>query len=417
MQHPLDTPVQTHCLPNGIRIIHRECQGNLSCCGLVVNAGSRHESENEFGLAHLAEHMLFKGTPTRSPGHILNQMERVGGELNAYTTKEETFVYSLFLWEDYTRAIALISDLFFNSSFPEHELEKERDVILDEINVYEDSPSELIFDDFDHLFYPNHALGHRILGRPDTVSTLNRDSLVCFHHEHYTNDRIVFFSQAPLPWKRVLNLCERYLGCFSSSMDSPASNRRVGEKPIPAHGFHTVIAKDTHQAHVLCGNENFSLFEKDRTGMYFLNNILGGPGMNSRLNLSLREKSGLVYSVESNVSSFTDSGLFTVYFGTDPQEVDRCLSLLFKEFKRLREKPLTSLQWHAARKQLVGQVMISSENKENQSLSMGKSMLYFNGYDSMEEFVRKIDRFTPERLMEIANRVLDPDKMSFLFYK
>jgi predicted Zn-dependent peptidase len=414
MQAPFDSPVFTHCLPNGIRIIHRECQGNLSCCGLVVNAGSRHESEHEFGLAHLAEHMLFKGTPTRKPSHILNQMERVGGELNAYTTKEETFLYSLFLRDDYKRAIALIGDLFFNSGFPEQELEKERDVILDEINVYEDSPSELIFDDFDQLFFPHHALGHRILGHPDTVSALSRDSLIQFHREKYTTDRIVFFSQAPISWKRVLKLSEQFLGII------PATTTKQLEptvKPVPAHGFRTVIEKDTHQAHVICGNENFSLFETDRTGMYFLNNILGGPGMNSRLNLSLREKSGLVYSVESNVSSFTDSGLFTVYFGTDPQEVDRCLGLLFKEFKRLREKPLTSLQWHAARRQLLGQVMISSENKENQSLSMGKSMLYFNGYDTMEEFVRKIDRYTPEKLMEIANRVLDPDKMSFLFYK
>ncbi len=417
MQHPFDTPVFTHCLPNGIRIIHRECQGNLSCCGLVVNAGSRHESNDRFGLAHLAEHMLFKGTPNRKPGHILNHMERVGGELNAYTTKEETFLYSLFLQDDYKRAIALMSDLFFHSTFPEHELEKEKDVILDEINVYEDSPSELIFDDFDQLFYPNHALGHRILGNPDTVSTLSRDALTCFYRQQYTTDRIVFFSQAPLPWKRVLSLCERYLGSVSASTSSNMNPLRVLEKPIPAQGFHSVIEKDTHQAHVLCGNENFSLFEKDRTGMYFLNNILGGPGMNSRLNLSLREKTGLVYSVESNVSSFTDSGLFTVYFGTDPQEVDQCLSLLFKEFKRLREKPLTTQQWNAARKQLLGQVMISSENKENQSLSMGKSMLYFNGYDTMEEFVRKIDGFTPEKLMEIANMILDPDKMSFLFYK
>lgn len=414
MQQIFDSPAFTHRLPNGIRIIHRECLGSLSCCGLVVNAGSRHEAEQNFGSAHFTEHMLFKGTSKRKPGQILNHMERVGGELNAYTTKEETFLYSLFLRDDYKRAIELVSDLFFNSKFPENELEKERDVILDEINVYEDSPSELIFDDFDQLFFPNHALGHRILGRPDTVTSLSRDSLMHFYREHYTTDRIVFFSQAPISWKRVLNLCERYLGCI------PASTTPVGEravKPVPALGFRQIISKDTHQAHVICGNENFTLYEKDRTGMYFLNNILGGPGMNSRLNLALRERTGLVYSVESNVSSFTDSGLFSVYFGTDPEEVDTCLSLLFKELKRMREKPLTSLQWHAARKQLLGQVLISSENKENQSLSMGKSMLYFNGYDTIEEFVRKIDGFTPEKLMEIANRVLDTDKMSILFYK
>jgi len=409
-----DAPIFTHCLPNGIRIIHRECQGNLSCCGLVVNAGSRHEGEDEFGLAHMVEHMLFKGTPKRRPSQILNHMDRVGGELNAYTTKEETFLYSIFLRDDYKRAIELISDLFLNSGFPEIEVEKERDVILDEINVYEDSPSELIFDDFDQLFFPHHALGHRILGRPDTVTSLSRESLLRFHREQYTTDRIVFFSQAPISWKRVLSLCERFLGSISASN---AKEVLVSSKPMPAYGFNTVIEKDTHQTHVLCGNANYSLYEKDRTGMYFLNNILGGPGMNSRLNLALRERTGLVYSVESNVSSFTDSGLFSIYFGTDPQEVDRCLSLLMKELKRLREKPLTTLQWQAARKQLLGQVLISSENKENQSLSMGKSMLYFNGYDTMEDFVRKIDGFTPMKLMEIANQVLDPEKLSFLFYK
>ncbi len=415
MQRSFDTPAYTHCLPNGIRIIHRECQGNLSCCGLVVNAGSRHEEVHKSGMAHFTEHMLFKGTPMYKPFQILNHMERVGGELNAYTTKEETFLYSLFLRDDYKRAIKLISDLFFNSVFSENELEKERDVILDEINVYEDSPSELIFDDFDQLFFPDHSLGYRILGRPDSVSSLNRNDLMGFHRQCYTTDRIVFYSQAPLPWKRVLYLAEQFLGTIPES--SSANCLTHIDKPSPAHGFHTAMGKDTHQAHVICGNESFSLHEEERTGMYFLNNILGGPGMNSRLNIALRERKGLVYSVESNVSSFTDTGLFTIYFGTDPQEVDRCLTLLFKELKRLREKPLTTLQWHAARKQLLGQVLISSENKENQSLNMGKSMLYFNGYDSMEEFVHKIDRFTPDKLLEIANRVLDPDNMSFLFYK
>jgi len=409
-----ELPLFTHTLPNGIRIIHRECHGLLSCCGLVVGAGSRHESNNESGLAHLTEHMLFKGTPTRSPHQILNHLERVGGELNAYTTKEETFVYGVFLRADYTRALSLLGDLFFHSIFPIKELEKEREVILDELNVYEDSPSDLIFDDFDLHFFPEHPLGRRILGRPETVSLLSQEALLQFHGQHYTTDNAVFFSQAPISDKRVLTMVERFLGVI------PASTHEVTTpviKPTPALGFNTVIDKDTHQAHVVCGSRNYSLFDAERTGMYFLNNILGGPGMNSWLNLALRERTGLVYSVESSVSSFTDSGMFSIYFGTDPDQVSRCLDLLNKELKRLRDKPLSHSQWQAARKQLLGQVLISSENKENQSLSMGKSMLYFNGYDTMEEFIRKIDAFTPQRLWDIANQVLDANNLSVLIYK
>jgi len=403
-----------YTLSNGIRLIHRECHGEVSCCGLVVNAGSRHELESESGLAHFSEHMLFKGTAHRKPHHILNQMERVGGELNAYTTKEETFVYSLFLRKDYQRAIELVSDLFFNSTFPAEEIEKEKEIILDEINSYEDSPAELIFDDFDQLLFPGHPIGRRILGHPDCLKNFGSEDFLRFHREQYTTDRIVFYSQSAIPAKRIVALAERYLGHVPASQSLPVTSC---SKPIPVQGFRSTIEKNTHQAHVLCGNVNYSLYEDDRTGMYFLNNILGGPGMNSRLNLALREHNGLVYSVESNVASFTDSGLFTIYFGTDPEEIDRCMSILEKELKKLREKPLTELQIHAARKQLFGQILISSENKENQTLSMGKSMLYFNTYDSMAELIRKIERFTPQRMMEIAQQVLDPDKLSVLIYK
>jgi len=402
-----------HTLSNGLRLIHKPCHGALSCCGLVVKAGSRQDGE-EAGMAHFTEHMLFKGTAKRKPHQILNRMERVGGELNAYTTKEETFVYSLFLKKDYRRALELVSDLFFNASFPEASFETERTIILDEINAYEDSPSELIFDDFDHLFYPGHPLGRRILGLPETVNALTRDDMVAFHRRQYTTQNVAFYSQAPLPFSKVVALAEHYLGSLPMG-EAPKNGASV--KPSPAKGFRQEMDKDTHQAHVVCGGESFSLFEPARTGLYFLNNILGGPGMNSRLNLSMREKSGLVYSVESNVTSFTDTGLFTVYFGTDPKDVERCLALLHKELKRLCEVPLTSLQWHAARKQLLGQVQISAENKENNTLSMGKSLLYFNHYDSLETLIAKIEAFTPSRLRDLANQVFHPDNLSTLIYR
>jgi predicted Zn-dependent peptidase len=411
--HPESVPF-TFTLPNGIRIIHKECLGAVSCCGFVVRAGTRDEREDERGIAHFIEHLLFKGTTKRQAHHILNRMERVGGELNAYTTKEETFVYSIFLQEDYERAIELLTDLFFHSRFPMEEVEKEREVILDEINSYKDSPSELIYDEFEDFLFEGHPLGKKILGDPDCLKTFHTGSFQDFYSRNYTTDRMVFFSQSPLPFKKVKHLSEKYFGNIpvsSASVDPKA------DKPSELHGARKVLLKETHQAHVIYGNTNYSLFDDKRVGMYLLNNILGGPGMNSRLNVALRERSGLVYSVDSNVTSYTDTGCFTIYFGTDLGQVDRCLTLVEKELKKMRENKLTQIQLHAARKQLYGQMIISSENKENQSIGMGKSMLHYGRYDSMEEVVRKVERFTSESLIDIANEVLDPATMTMLIYK
>lgn len=404
----------TFTLPNGIRVIHRSCHGSVSCCGFAVNAGTRHELPHEAGIAHFTEHLLFKGTENRRSHHILNRMETVGGELNAYTTKEETFIYSVFLENDYERAMELLADLFFHSTFPSEEIEKERDVILDEINSYEDSPSELIFDDYEDLLFAHHPIGRKILGTPECLKSLGHESFVDFYKRNYTADRIVFFSQSPISLKKWRRLLDKHVGQLAPGVPSSAL---VSEKPQPRTGFREIIGKETHQAHVVYGNRNFEFNHPKRIGMYLLNNILGGPGMNSRLNVSLRERSGLVYSVESNVTSYTDSGLFTIYFGTDPDQTDRCLSLVEKELKRLREQTLTTLQLHAAQKQLFGQMMISSEQKENGTLAMGKSMLHFNRFDSMDEVAAKVMRYTPELLREIANEILDPATMSMLIYK
>jgi predicted Zn-dependent peptidase len=404
----------TFTLPNGIRVIHKPCSGAVSCCGLVVDTGSRHELPDESGMAHFTEHLLFKGTTHRRSHHILNRMEAVGGELNAYTTKEETFVYSVFLEDDYERAVELVSDLFFHSTFPSDEIEKERDVILDEINSYEDNPSELIFDDYEDLLFAHHPIGRKILGTPECLNAVNQDSFLAFYGRNYTTDRIVFYSQSALPIKTVERLIQRFIG----KIEPRFSNfDRIQDVPLSAKGFRKVIDKDTHQAHVLYGNRNYTLSDPNRVGMYLLNNILGGPGMNSRLNVSLRERSGLVYTVESNVTSYSDTGIFTIYYGTDPQQVDRCLHLVEKELKKLRETRLTALQLHSAQKQLFGQMAISSENKENATLAMGKSMLHFNRYDSMEEVVRKVESFSPSKLQEIANEILDPEALSLLIYK
>jgi len=404
----------TFTLPNGIRVIHRTCFGSVSCCGFVVNAGTRHEFAHEAGLAHFIEHMLFKGTQKRRSHHILNRMETVGGELNAYTTKEETFIYSVFLENDYERALELLTDLFFNSTFPSEEIEKERDVILDEINSYEDSPSELIFDDYEDLLFAHHPIGRKILGTPECLNTFDQASFVEFFSRNYTADRIVFFSQSPMPIKKWRRLIDKHVGQLSPIV---ASSPFISEKPQPIAGFREVIKKETHQTHVVYGNRNYEFAHPNRIGMYLLNNILGGPGMNSRLNISLRERSGLVYSVESSVTSYTDSGHFTIYFGTDPEQTDRCMMLVERELKKLREQNLTSLQLHAAQKQLFGQMMISSEQKESGTLTMGKSMLHFNRFDSMDEVAAKVMRYTPSELREIANEILDPASMSLLIYK
>lgn len=404
----------TFTLPNGIRVIHRSCHGSVSCCGFTVNAGTRHELANEAGLAHFIEHMLFKGTQKRRSHHILNRMETVGGELNAYTTKEETFIYSVFLEDDYERALELLTDLFFNSTFPSEEIEKERDVILDEINSYEDSPSELIFDDYEDLLFAHHPIGRKILGTPECLNTFNQASFVEFFSRNYTADRIVFFSQSPMPVKKWRKLLDKHVGQLEPIV---ATSPFVSEKPQPIAGFREVIKKETHQAHVVYGNRNYEFAHPNRIGMYLLNNILGGPGMNSRLNVSLRERYGLVYSVESSVTSYTDSGHFTIYFGTDPEQTDRCMTLVERELKKLREQTLTSLQLHAAQKQLFGQMMISSEQKESGTLTMGKSMLHFNRFDSMDEVAAKVMRYTPSLLREIANEILDPAAMSLLIYK
>jgi len=404
----------TFTLSNGIRVIHKQCQGNVSCCGFAVNVGTRQELDFECGIAHFTEHLLFKGTTKRHAHHILNRMENVGGELNAYTTKEETYVYSFFLQEDYERAVELLSDLLFHSTFPDEEIEKERDVILDEINSYEDTPSELIFDDYEDLLFAGHSLGRRIMGKPSCLKKFKNQSFVDFYTRNYFTDRIVFFSQSPMELKKAKHLVDKYIGCIPARIQQYVS---VNNVPKPQYGVRKMVNKDTHQAHVIYGNKNYSLFDDKRVGMYLLSNILGGPGMNSRLNVALRERTGLVYSVESNVTSYTDSGVFAIYFGTDLKQTDRCMKLVEKELKKMRETKLTAIQLHAAKKQLYGQMMISSENKESQSLSMGKSMLHFNRYDSMEEVVRKVESFTSESLLEIANEVLDTQTMSLLIYK
>ena len=401
-----------HTLPNGLRMVHLPVNSPVSYCGFAVNAGTRDENEDEFGLAHFVEHMIFKGTEKRKAWHILNRMENVGGELNAYTTKEETFVYSIFMEEDFGRAFELLTDLVFHSQFPKQEIEKEVDVILDEINSYEDSPSELIFDEFENLLYKGHTLGHNILGDEESLLRFDSESGRSFMRRFYAPENMVFFSMGRKDFKKILKSAESALSDISFPMAE-----RIRKAPDPIEACVRQIHKDTHQAHVLIGGRAFSMHDKKRIPLFLLNNILGGPGMNNRLNVSLREKHGLVYNVESNLTSYTDTGTFCIYFGCDPADLDYCTRLVYKELKRLRDVRMTSSQLAAAKKQLIGQIGVASDNNENNALGMGKTFLHYNKCETSEAVFHRIEQLTSEALLEVANEMFAEDYLSTLIYR
>ncbi|MDR1763137.1 MAG: insulinase family protein [Dysgonamonadaceae bacterium] len=399
-------------LDNGLKIIHLPTLSSVFYCGFAVNAGTRDEAENREGLAHFVEHTLFKGTKKRKAWHILNRMENVGGELNAYTSKEETFIYSIALCENAERAMELLSDLVFNSQFPENELDKEREVVADEINSYLDTPSELIFDEFEDVLFAGNGLGHSILGTPKSLETFN--SAVCrsFVDNYYYPENMIFFSLGNVPFEKIERMAKRYM----SGIGKPGKPV-VRRKPAIAKASRTIVTKNLHQTHVIIGCEACSAFDEKRTALALLTNILGGPGMNSRLNVRLREKNGLVYNVESGLTTFTDTGVFSIYFGCDEESKNRCISLTNKELKRIRDNRLTTMQFNAAIKQWKGQLGVSNDNNENLALRLGKSFLRFGKYESLPEVYRKIDALTADILLETANEFFDENRLFMLVYQ
>ncbi len=402
----------TLTLANGIRIIHEQNQSKLGHFALMINTGSRDERENELGIAHFIEHVLFKGTSRRKSYHIISRLEDVGGDLNAYTTKEETCIHAAFLAQYYERAIELIYDITFCSIFPEHELEKEKEVILDEINSYKDSPSEYIFDEFDEQLFPNNPMGNNILGTPESLQKIHRDDVFRFIKNNYHTDQIVLCSVGNISTKKLLRIIEKYF------TQIPANTRQ--EHRIPANNYRVSkheIEKKTFQSHCVLGGMAYGLYHPQRLGLVLLNNILGGNSMNSRLNLSLREKFGLVYNVDSSYYPYTDSGIHTIYFGTDSESMEKSIELVYKELKKLREQKLGILQLQKAKLQLIGQMAINSENYENLLLSMAKSYLFFNKFDSMAEAISKIGNITATELWDIANDIYDESKLSMLIYR
>lgn len=401
-----------HTLSNGLRIIHEPSSSKVAYCGFAVDAGTRDEAENEQGMAHFVEHLIFKGTRKRKAWHILNRMENVGGDLNAYTNKEETVIYSAFLTEHFGRALELLADIVFHSTFPQNEIEKETEVIIDEIQSYEDIPSELIFDDFEDMIFRNHPLGRNILGRPDLLKKFRSEDAMAFTSRFYQPSNMVFFVLGDFNFQKIVRQVEKLL--VDLPLVTVENQRTIPPLYVPEQ---LVVHKETHQAHVMIGSRGYNAYDDKRTALYLLNNILGGPGMNSRLNVSLRERRGLVYTVESNLTSYTDTGAFCIYFGTDPEDVDTCLKLTYKELKRMRDVKMTSSQLMAAKKQLIGQIGVASDNNENNALGMAKTFLHYNKYESSESVFRRIEALTAEGLLEVANEMFAEEYLSTLIYR
>ena len=400
-----------HTLPNGLRIIHAPNQSAVAYCGFAVDAGTRDEADNEQGMAHFVEHLLFKGTKKRHAWHILNRMEHVGGDLNAYTNKEETIVYSAFLAEHFPRAVELLSDIVFHSTFPQHEIDKEVEVIIDEIQSYEDSPSELIFDDFEELLFPNHPLGRNILGKPYLLHQFKSEDALRFTSRYYRPENMIFFVQGNVDFKRVVRLVEKSTADLTSNIGT--YTRKHPDIYIPQN---LTLHRDTHQAHVMIGSRGYDAHNEKRTALYLLNNILGGPGMNSRLNVSLRERSGLVYNVEANLTSYTDTGVFCIYFGTEHDDVDRCMHLVKKELKKLCDKPLSIAQLAAAKKQIIGQIGVARDNAESTALGMAKTFLHYNKMDDPQEVFQRIEALTSKELWEVSNEMFAENQLSTFIY-
>lgn len=404
--------IQTHTLANGLRIIQTPSATPVAYCGFAIDAGTRDEDIHEQGMAHFVEHLIFKGTHKRKAWHILNRMEHVGGDLNAFTNKEETVIYAAFLTEHFARAAELLTDIVFYSTFPQQEISKEVEVILDEIQSYEDSPAELIYDEFENLLFKGHSLGRNILGDPEQLKHFSSEDAQRWTNRFYRPANMVFFLRGNTDFKRVVRQLERL------TADIPLAPADLRRTPLPPYTPASVTThRDTHQAHILIGQRGYDPHCGKRTGLYLLNNILGGPGMNSRLNIALRERRGLVYNVESNLASYTDTGVFSIYFGCDPDDVDTCLRLTHKELKRLRDTRLTDAQLTAAKKQIIGQIAVAGDNFENLALDMGKSFLHYGKYENQKDVFARIDALTSSELLEIANEMLDERELSTLIYK
>lgn len=404
--------ISEYILPNGIKILHKYRAGVVAHLSLMVNTGMRDEAADENGLAHFIEHMLFKGTKKRKAYHVLSCLENVGGELNAYTTKEETCIHASFLKEYYNKAIELISDVAFNSVYPENELEKEKEVILDEINSYLDSPAEEIYDDFENNLYKGHEMGRNILGTTELVSCFTRTDLCRFLKNNYSTNRMVIATIGDISFEKFKSKIIAHFGdykCYCTEY------HRIEFTDLPA--FNVIRERNSHLSHCIIGGLAYHIESEKKMQMVLLNNILGGPGMNSRLNLNIREKFGFAYTIESQYNAYSDTGNFSIYMGVDPHSLDKAVELVFKELAKLRNNKLGTIQLSNAKNQLIGQLALSSESGLGELLAMTRAAFSKDEIEPLSETIRKIKNLRSEDILDVANEIFDKEKISLLIYK
>jgi predicted Zn-dependent peptidase len=406
------TEYQVFELPNGIRIAHRQVtHTKIVHCGIMLDIGSRDEKSHQVGLAHFWEHMAFKGTKKRKSYHIINRLESVGGELNAYTTKEKVCFYASVLDRHFDKSVELLADITFHSIFPEKQVEKERGVILEEMSMYLDAPEDAIQDEFDEVLFPNHPLGNNILGTQNSVKSFKREHLQQFIAENMNTEKIIFSVVGNITFAKAKRVAAKY---FS---DVPLTNKQhIRTKPSIYIPQKQTISKSISQAHVAIGRDAFDVKDKKRFPFFTLINLLGGPGMNSRFNLSLREKFGLVYNIDANFTSYTDTGFLGIYFATDKSNLNRALKLVDKEFQNLREKTLGEVQLRSVKEQLMGQLAMSEESNQGYMMVMAKSLLDLGYVDSLQDIFDVIQNISANEIQDLANEMLIPEQMSMLTY-
>ncbi|RGL57555.1 insulinase family protein [Segatella copri] len=425
----------TYTLDNGLRIIHLPSDSKVVYCGYQINAGTRNEDPGEEGLAHFCEHVTFKGTERRKAWHILNCLESVGGDLNAYTNKEGTVYYSAILKEHIARAVDLLTDIVFHSVYPQAEIDKEIEVICDEIESYNDSPAELIYDEFENIIFKGSPLGHNILGTAEQVRSFKTEDALRFTRKLYQPDNAIFFAYGDIDFKKLVKLLKtlnmehgtlNFMNSKTSEtptaeMEAGDANHKVQSSKFKVQskveGQTIVMQKNTHQAHVMIGTRAYDVNDSRRMPLYLLNNMLGGPGMNAKLNLALREHNGLVYTVESTMVAYGDTGIWSIYFGCDEHDVKRCLRLVRKELDKFMQKPLSEAQLKAAKKQIKGQIGVACDNRENFALDFGKSFLHYGWEKNVDRLYEQVDEITAEQIQAVAQELFDKDRLTTLIFR
>ena len=398
-------------LDNGLRVVYAPSPTNTVYLGLALDAGTRDETDEESGMAHFAEHLSFKGTDRRTSRQIITHMESVGGDLNAFTGKEETVYYCTCQKEHFRRAMDLLFDVVFNSRYPQEEMDKEVEVVIDEIESYNDSPSELIYDDFEAMLFQGHPLGRNILGNAERLRQFKSEDVARYTRRLYTPDRTVLFVYGNVELDEILRRIPNNI--LSEARQSIVRAQTI-HCPAPCE---RTINKDTHQAHIMMGARAYGGTHKKHLALFFANNILGGPGLSSRLNLALREKRGLVYTVESTLTTYTDTGVWAIYFGCDHHDAEKCKRIVKKELQRLCDAPLSEKALNAAKRQITGQIALSYDNFESVAIGMGKRMLHYGRTQTKDEFIARIQALTSEQVWDAAKEIFNPGNLTILEYR